>query len=149
AKLVDTSPVYLGKHPKAMALLAEGYAALYARNYAQASQCFSEVRDRVPTQKFFLHWFWRMHAELGLSNVLLAAGDFANAQHEADRFLKSALSTSNPYLQALAWEMRAHVAMAQRQWVAAEDHLSKALAIVNTFEVPVAAWRVHGRAADF
>src|SRR5215467_7016549 len=75
AKLVDMNPGYLGKHPKALALLTEGFAALYARHYTEASKYFTELRDQVPTQKFFLHWFWRMHAEFGLSNVLLEAGD--------------------------------------------------------------------------
>ena len=149
AKLVDMNPGYLGKHPKALALLTEGFAALYARHYTEASKYFTELRDQVPTQKFFLHWFWRMHAEFGLSNVLLEAGDIPNSRHEADRFLKSALSTSNPYLHALAWAMQAMVALAQREWAATEDHLSNALDIVNRFEVPLAAWRVHSVASEF
>lgn len=149
AKLVEINPGYLCKHPKAIRLITEGYAAFYAKKYADASKCFREVRDHVPAQKFFLHWLWRMQAELELSNVLLEAGEIRNAQHEADRFLKSALSTSNPYLQALAWSTKAMVAMAQREWDVAEDHLSRALDIVNTFEVPLAAWRVHQVASEF
>ena len=138
-----------GKHPRALALLTEGYAALYARNYAQASKYFTEIRDRIPHQKFFLHWFWRMHAESGLSNVLLEAGDVLKAKHEADRFLKSALSTSDPYLQALAWAMRAKIAMIQQEGAVTKEHLVKALDIVNRFDVPLAAWRVHGVASEY
>src|SRR5215475_4744067 len=149
AKLVDMNPGYLGKHPKALALLTEGYAALYARDYAEASKYFTELRDQVPTQKFFLHWFWRMHAEFGLSCLLLEAGDIPNSRHEADRFLKSALSTSNPYLHALAWAMQAMITLAQREWAGTENHLSKALDIVDRFEVPLAAWRVHSVASEF
>jgi hypothetical protein len=149
AKLVDMNPGYLGKHPKALGLLTEGYAALYAGNYSEASKYFTELRDRVPDQKFFLHWFWRMHAEFGLSNGLLEAGDVANAKREADRFLKSALSTSNPYLQALAWAMQAKVTMIQGEWAATKEHLFKALDIVNKFEVPLAAWRVHAVASEY
>ena len=149
AKLVEMNPGYLGKHPRALALLTEGNAALCAGNYIEASNFFTELRDRVPDQKFFLHWFWRMHAEFGLSNGLLEAGDFLNAKHEADRFLKSALSTSSPYLEALAWAMQAKVSMIQREWTATKEHLFKALDIVNRFEVPLAAWRVHGVASEF
>src|SRR5215471_3073142 len=72
-----------------------------------------------------------------------------NAKHEVERFLKSALSTSNPYLEALAWAIQAKVAMIQGEWAAMKEHLFKALDIVNRFEVPLAAWRVHGVASEF
>ena len=90
-----------------------------------------------------------MPAEFGLSTGLLEAGDVTSTKHEADRFLKSALSTSSPYLEALAWAMQAKVSMIQREWTATKEHLFKALDIVNRFEVPLAAWRVHGVASEF
>jgi len=129
-----------------MALIAEGYAALFNMQYTDASKCFTEVRDRISTQKFFLHWYWRMQAELGLSNVFLESGDISNAQCEADRFLQSALSASDPNLQALAWTMKVRVAMTLKEWPAAEDALAKAIAIVDNFEAPLAAWQVHSAA---
>ncbi|HWY71364.1 MAG TPA: AAA family ATPase [Terriglobales bacterium] len=149
ARLVDTNPGYLARHPNAMSLIARGHSALYDGRYEEAAKSFTEVRDRKSTQKFFLHWYWRMQAELGLSNVFLEAGDIANAQREAERFLKSALSTSDPNLQALAWMTKARVAMAQKEWIATEDALLKAFAIVDRFEVPLAAWRVHATAWEF
>ena len=49
-----------------------------------ASRKCSTRRNRT---KFFLHWYWRMNAELGLSNVWLAAGNLRKARLEAERFL--------------------------------------------------------------
>jgi hypothetical protein len=86
---------------------------------------------------------------LGLSNVWLASGDLAKARGEADAFLESALSTADPHLQALAWEMKTRIAIAVEEWDAAADHLHDALSIVESFAVPVAAWQVHATAWDF
>jgi hypothetical protein len=39
--------------------------------------------------------------------------------------------------------------MAQKEWIATDDALLEAFAIVDRFEVPLAAWRVHATAWDF
>jgi hypothetical protein len=54
--------------------------------------------------------------------------------------------TSDPYLHALAWEMKARVAMAEKDWKSAQKHIEDALTILDKFEVPVAAWQVHATA---
>jgi len=86
---------------------------------------------------------------LGLSNVWLASGNLAKAHSEADAFLKSSLSTADPHVQALAWEVKTRIAIAEQAWETAADHLREALSIVERFEVPVAAWQVHATAWDF
>jgi len=134
--------------PKTIARVAAGYAELHRGEYDKAIEYFSQVRDPETTPKFFLHWFWRMTAQLGLSNVWLASGDLAKARGEADAFLESALSTADPHLQALAWEMKTRIAIAEQAWEAAADHLHEALSIVESFAVPVAAWQVHATAWD-
>ena len=149
ATVVAANAGYLTRHPKAIALIARGYTALHKENYAEASRCFREVRNQVSTQKFFLHWYWRMQAELGLSNALLEAGDVAAAAREADRFLESALSTSDPSVQALAWSMKSRAGLASKENAMAEHALVKGLAIVNTCEVPLAGWQVHSAAWEF
>jgi len=99
--------------PKTIAAVAAGYAELYCGHYDNAVEYFRRVRDPKITPKFFLHWFWRMTAQLGLSNVWLSAGNLASAGGEADSFLESALSTADPHIQALAWEMKTRIAMAE------------------------------------
>ena len=90
-----------------------------------------------------------MTAHLGSSKVWLASGNLEKARNEADAFLESALSTADPHVQALAWEMKTRIAIAEQAWEAAADHLREALSIVGRFEVPVAAWQVHSTTWDF
>jgi len=73
----------------------------------------------------------------------LRQGDLSGARREADRFLHFALSTADPNLQALAWEMKTRVAMAEKKWNESEECLQEALAILAKFGVPLSAWRVH------
>jgi DNA-binding winged helix-turn-helix (wHTH) protein/tetratricopeptide (TPR) repeat protein len=128
--------------------IAAGYAALEQGKYDDASRSFAKVLDPKKTPKFFLHWYWRMNAGLGLSNVWLASGNLRKARIEADRFLESALSTAEPNLHALAWELQARVAMAEKDFRGAEETIEKGLAVANTFEIPTTAWRVHATRSD-
>jgi tetratricopeptide (TPR) repeat protein len=128
--------------------IATGYAALEGGRYDDASRSFAKVLDAKKIPKFFLHWYWRMHAELGLSNVALASGDLRRARHEADRFLRSAFSTAEPNLHALAWELDARLRMAEKDWTGAEESIEKSLGVVHEFEIPTTAWRVHATRSD-
>jgi hypothetical protein len=49
-------------------------------------------------------------------------------------------------LKALASEMTARVAFADGDWAGSRRHMQNALAIVEEFDVPVAAWRTHAAA---
>jgi hypothetical protein len=49
-------------------------------------------------------------------------------------------------LHALAWEMNVRLAMAEENWHEAEKSMDRALVVVENFEIPVAAWRVHATA---
>jgi len=128
--------------------IAAGYAALEQGNYDDAERSFARVLDPKETPKFFLLWYWRMNAQLGLSNVWLASGNLRKARLEAKRFLHSALSTAEPNLQALAWEVGARVAMAGKDWNGAEEKIEKGLAVLQRFEIPTTAWRVHATRSD-
>lgn len=147
--IMRPSAEYPTSQPRAIASVAAGYAELDRGRFDEALEYFQQVRDPLRTPKFFLHWFWRMTAQLGLSNVWLASGNLASAHNAADAFLESALSTADPHVQALAREMKTRVAIAEQAWDAAADHLHEALSIVQSFAVPVAAWQVHATAWDF
>jgi len=127
----------------AVAGIACGYAELYQGNHAEAIDRFAQVRDFGITPKFFLHWHWRMHAARGTAEALLLAGDLDGAHREADGLLKDALATSDPNMQAMAWEMKTRVARAEQDLPGALKFLENALAIVERFEIPVTAWQVH------
>src|SRR5712664_3497315 len=151
--ILQAKAEYPTGQPDTIARIAAGYsrvAAAYVElglhEYDHAIEHFRQVRNPELTPKFFLHWIWRMTAQLGLSNVWLLSGNILNARLEADLFLESALSTADPHMQALAWEMKARVAMAEKEWIGAREYVQQALAIVEKFEVLVAAWQVHATA---
>jgi tetratricopeptide (TPR) repeat protein len=146
--VAQSADAYWRLQSHTLGAIATGYAALERGQYDDASRSFAQVLDSKERTKFFLHWYWRMNAQLGLSNVWLASGEFRKAQDEADRFLESALSTDEPNLQALAWEVGARVAMAEKDWKGAEEKIEKALTVLQRFEIPTSAWRVHATRSD-
>ncbi len=133
---------------KTLARLSAGYAAIDQENCGEALKHFAEVRDPVMTPKFFLHWLWRMYAQIGETEAYLRAGEMAQARESADGFLRSALSTMDPSMQALAWELASRVAVAEGDLAAARQALDHALSIVQKVNIPVAGWNVHRSAWD-
>jgi DNA-binding winged helix-turn-helix (wHTH) protein/tetratricopeptide (TPR) repeat protein len=126
--------------------MAAGNIALQQGKYSEAVEHFRHVQNLDEHTKFFMHWEWRMMAQVELSNTWLLSGNIINARTAADGFLKSALSTSDPHLQALAWDLKARVAIAENDLQGARDSIQQALAIVDKFEILVAAWQVYGTA---
>jgi DNA-binding winged helix-turn-helix (wHTH) protein/tetratricopeptide (TPR) repeat protein len=132
--------------PLTIGHIAAGHIALARREFTRAIEHFHEARDPQVASKFFLHWVWRMTAQLDLANAWLLCGNILRARTEADRFLESALSTADPHLRALAWELQTRLAVAESNWTAARKSIQQALAIVDKFEVLVAAWQAHSTA---
>jgi hypothetical protein len=93
-------------------------------------------------------WLWRMPLESALTELWLAQGDLARARPQAEKFLKIALASAEHTWQALAWEVNARIAMAERDLTAARLCVAKALLATRGFEVPLARWRVHATAAE-
>jgi len=134
--------------PQTIAKVATAHIQLANRQYDDAVETFSQVLDAKTTPKFFLHWYWRMNAQLGLVDAWLAAGKLRNAQADADRFLDAASVTSEPNLLALASDVQARVALATKEWKRAERHVESALEIVAKFDIPTAGWRIHATRSD-
>jgi hypothetical protein len=44
--------------------------------------------------------------------------------------------------------MKSRIAIADEDWTRARDHVDQAFAVLEKFDVPVAAWRVHATAWD-
>jgi len=139
-------PQTISKIAKGYSAIAGGFTELDRGQYQEAIGLFNEVRDSYNTPKFFLHWGWRMTAQLGTSEAWLQSNNLERASCEADTFLQSALQTADPHLQALAWEMQTRIAMAGADWMRAGDCIHNALELVQRFDVPVAGWQVHATA---
>ena len=93
-------------------------------------------------------WYCRMILGQALSEVWLAKGDLTRARPETEHFLALTLATAERTWQALAWEVNARVAMADGDRGHARTCVDKAVAAMEGFEVPLAAWRVHASAAE-
>jgi DNA-binding winged helix-turn-helix (wHTH) protein/tetratricopeptide (TPR) repeat protein len=128
--------------------LAAGFEALDQGRHDEARRRFEHVKDSTQTPKFFLHWYWRLHANVGLTRAWLQSGHLTNARREADRLTEGACATADPNLQALAWETRAQVAIAESNWSDATQTIDHALAALRGTDTPTCAWRVHGTAWD-
>ena len=144
--IVGASAHYHPAQPQAICHMAQGYMALHRQEYGQAIECFKQVHDLNVGTKFFLHWAWRQLARLESGNAWLLSGNIANARKASDKLSKSALSTADPYLQALAWDLKTRVAMAENNWTGAREYIQQGLAIVDKCEMLVAAWQTHATA---
>jgi len=133
--------------PRTIALLAAGYSELLRGGHDEALNFFARIRGSLTPPSFFLHWYWRMQAQLGAAEVCLSAGALGNARSEADGFYRSAFSTEEPNMRALACELRSRVACAENDRNSAREYMNSALEITGRFDVPFAAWRVHAAAA--
>ena len=128
--------------------IASGYIAIEQGDYARAIEHFRHICVPEVTVKFFLHWVWRMTAQLESGNAWLLSGDIPHARTAANESLEAALSTADPHLQALAWELKARVAMAENDLMGARDCIEHSLAIVDKFEILVAAWQAYATAGQ-
>jgi len=146
--MVQTNSGYPTGQPQAIGWFAAGNTALGRANYDEALQRFRQVIDKDLTPKFFLHWYWRIHSQLGVVNTLLASGNLDNARGEAALLLESALATADPSLQALAWEANARLDMMEKSWKSADKSVQNGLTLTGKFEIPSAAWRLDATAWD-
>jgi len=134
-----------GEFPDAQYLaideIAAGNIALQQGKHSEAVEHFTRIQDLDEHTKFFMHWEWRMTAQLELSNAWLLSANVVNARTAAEGVLKTALATSDPHLQALAWDLQARVALAENDLPAATASISKAFAIIDNSEIQGAAWQ--------
>jgi CheY-like chemotaxis protein len=129
-------------------LILRGSAKLGAGEIDGALADLSIVRDGMDRQRVLLDWYWRMPLHSALTDIWLAKGDIEKARREAQEFLKASLKTRERTHQALAWEANARIAMISGDHDAVADCIGKALSIVERWEIPIAAWRVHATAAE-
>jgi DNA-binding winged helix-turn-helix (wHTH) protein/tetratricopeptide (TPR) repeat protein len=141
-----------GEFPDAQFLsideIAAGNLALHQRKYSEALEHFKQVQDLDVHAQFFMHWEWRLLADLEAGNAWLLSGSAVKARSVADGLLKSALATSDPYMHALAWDLQARVAMAESDLPAARESIQRALAIVDSSEMESGAWQTFATASQ-
>ncbi len=133
---------------RTMAMVTSGFASLASGAPDRAAGIFSAVCTRQLHPRFFLDWYWRMLARLGLSHALLALDRDVEAQREAAVFFEAAPSTADPALKAMAFHLEACIAVHGQDWDRAWASLNQAFSIMHLRPVPGVAWRVHATASE-
>jgi DNA-binding winged helix-turn-helix (wHTH) protein len=128
-------------------LVWAGTAETALGNYERAWWYLVTAREEMERQRVMLDWHCRLLLEVGLTELWLAQGDLAQARSQAERFLHATLATAERTWQALAWDANARVAEAEGDLPRAQACIARAVATMEGFEVPLAAWRVHATAA--
>jgi hypothetical protein len=125
-----------------------GSAEAGSGNHDRAIEHLMKVKDEMDRDPMMDDWYQSLSLEAGLVEVWLSKGDLAEARREAACFLDISLATAERTFQGLAWEANARVAIAAKEWKRAEDCIAKGLLTIEGYEVPLAAWQVHGTAAE-
>jgi hypothetical protein len=128
-------------------LVWAGAAETALGNYERAWWYLVTAREEMEGQRVTLDWHCRLLLEAALTELWLAQGDLAQAQSQVERFLHATLATAERTWQALAWDAKARVAEAEGDLPGAQACIARAVATMEGFEVPLAAWRVHATAA--
>jgi predicted ATPase len=148
ADLLKTNVEEPPRQVRTIALLTTCFVDLQTGNAARALQGFLKLRDCPAHPKFFLQWYWKAIAQLGLATAALQLEELDRARVEADIFLETALATADPALKARAWDLEARLALASGDIARAGECLDLALAALKPAEPPPAAWRIHWTAAQ-
>jgi tetratricopeptide (TPR) repeat protein len=128
-------------------LVLAGSAETALGNYDGALGHLLRARHEI-NQKTVIHdWHRRMQLQSAFTELWLAQGDLAKARTEAELFLNVTRMTAERAWQALAWEANTRVAVAEADLRRAAECINHGLMVMEGFEVPLAAWRVHVTAA--
>jgi DNA-binding winged helix-turn-helix (wHTH) protein len=117
-------------------------------NQQRALDYLLECRNQMDQYSMMADWYLRMPLQWALTEAWLSKGDLEKARMEAAQFLKVTLATEERTYRALAFEANARIAIAERNLDRAQDFIARALQSMESFEVPLAHWRVHSTATE-
>lgn len=132
---------------RTMAAITEAYVDLESGSLDSAVARFSALTNGKKGSHFFLDWYWLMMAQLGLTRACLAKGDSVRATQAAAAFFESARLSADPALNALAWNLKAQVALHLAEYGPALTCAEKALAALASYDLPMVAWRIEATAS--
>ena len=125
-----------------------GSAEMALGNHEQALRHLQAVKRDMSRHMVLWDWYWRMMLESALTDAWLETGDLPAARSNAQVLINITLASGDRTWHALAWETNTRVAIAEGNLQRARDSMVKADATIETYDVPLAAWRVHATAAE-
>jgi DNA-binding winged helix-turn-helix (wHTH) protein/tetratricopeptide (TPR) repeat protein len=129
-------------------LMALGWAETGLGKFEEGLKHLTEARELMNREPLVFDWYYRMPLQQALTDQALKTGNISQAHQEAEKFLSVTLATSERTWQALAWEARARVALADSDREHARADIQKAIETIEGFDLPLADWRVHSTAMD-
>jgi DNA-binding winged helix-turn-helix (wHTH) protein/tetratricopeptide (TPR) repeat protein len=130
-------------------LVTLGAAQTGLGQYDAALAHLEAAREQMLESPVVLHWYWRTAVEWVLAQLWIARGDRVRAACHAKDLLELTAAGAEATWRALALEVAAQIAMSEHDLPRAREHITEALSTVDSFEVPVAAWRVQALATKF
>ncbi len=127
-------------------LVLAGTALIGLGRTELAATYLSQARHGIDSQPVAMEWYWKMPLQAALTELSLQRGDLKQARIEAERFVETSMATNERTWLSLAWEARARVALAGSDLQNAREYIRKAIAVMQGFDLPLAAWRVHATA---
>ena len=137
----DLFSYFLGQN-----LLGKVYLGM--QDYPRAFSCFNEITRRVEGEGLLMDGIFYSLFHQGFCEYWLAQGNLRQARREATRLCELAMLPPERTYLAIGHQLLAKVAIAEQAWDEAQAQVSRALAIVEGAEVPLAAWRVYATAAE-
>jgi tetratricopeptide (TPR) repeat protein len=136
---------YISAHFSAI----RGRALLGLGDYKGAIRCFEFFFQAEKNESLPLSRNYSFPACQGACEAWLSLGEFGKARHYAQRLHDlSAGAPENTYL-ALSYSLFAEIAIKENVLDEADSQIAEALAIVESTEIPLAAWRAYATAAKF
>jgi DNA-binding winged helix-turn-helix (wHTH) protein len=132
---------------RTMAAITDAFVDLESGSLDSAVQKFSPLASPGKGSHFFLDWYWRMMAQIGLTRACLGNGETVRASQSTADFFDSARASADPVLNALAWDLKANLALRKADFGAAHGFAEKALTALVSYDLPMIAWQVEATAS--
>jgi tetratricopeptide (TPR) repeat protein len=96
-----------------------------------------------PVTSDWMKWRYSMHLFASLGDLWLARGDSSKAREFANQCLELATRTTSRKYLVKGWRLKGEIAIAHRQWSAAEAALREALTFAQAIGNPTQLWKTH------
>jgi hypothetical protein len=124
-----------------LVLLSKAQLAIGDLNAAQ--ETFDEIIRWQSGERILMDWIWRLPLQFNYVELCLTRRDFDAAVEASELFLVQAGRTAEKTWTVLAHLTRAKIAAIQQEKTRFEREIAAGLELVETHNVPLAAWRLH------
>lgn len=133
---------------RTMALVVSGYAAMAAGELDRAIEVLSRVCGRALRPRFFMDWYWRMFALVGLSHAELDHGQLEEARKHLASLKEELQSTADPAFKVIVLRLEASIAQRSGDVDQAWTALNQAFSLLHAHPAPTVEWRLHWTAFE-